>query len=540
VARSRWTARIAVGAAVVAFVGAAGWAGSQVFGGGLGAPDPAKSASGTSPGSGEGQALDAAGTGRAFLAAWQAGRYDDMQQVVADPQDDMTRIYGGLAKKLGVRRVAVTPGSLAADGTSLPFHAVLTLAKHDYAYDGSVPLRKTSAGWRVAFTSATVHPSLRNGFTLQLRSSAAAVRLLDRAGRDLSRNEDLTQNLLGEQGVSGLRGIVGETAGAGAMRLVVANATTSEPVTQLARWPGTGAAAGRRTTISLPVQAAAEKALRGIRARAALVAIDVPTGEVRALANSPVEGVPPALTPYPPGSTFKIVTAAAALADGASTTSRITCPQTIVIGGRTIRNHERAKLGPVSLTTAFAQSCNTAFATLGSRLPAGALERAAGQFGFGVDDLLPIASPGGQIPAPDSTARLVEDSIGQGEVTASPLAMASVAAGVASGTWHQPRVLPCPDCVRHPVPQAAQLRTLMRAVVTSGTGTRAAAPGGPVYGKTGTAEYGSGDPLPTHAWFVGWQRRTAFAVFAEDGASGGSVAAPAAARFLRALPSSSR
>jgi cell division protein FtsI/penicillin-binding protein 2 len=85
------------------------------------------------------------------------------------------------------------------------------------------------------------------------------------------------------------------------------------------------------------------------------------------------------------------------------------------------------------------------------------------------------------------------------------------------------------------VPQAAALRGLMRAVVISGTGTRAAAPGGPVYGKTGTAEYGDGDPLPTHAWFVGWQGSLAFAVFVEDGASGGSVAAPVAARFLRAL-----
>jgi cell division protein FtsI/penicillin-binding protein 2 len=189
----------------------------------------------------------------------------------------------------------------------------------------------------------------------------------------------------------------------------------------------------------------------------------------------------------------------------------------------------------VSLTTAFAQSCNTAFAALGARLPAGALERAAAQFGFGLDELLPVESPGGRIPTPDSTARLVEDSIGQGQVTASPLAMASVAAGVAAGTWHQPHVLPCPQCASHPVPQAAALRRLMRAVVTSGTGTRAAAPGAPVYGKTGTAEYGAGSPLPTHAWFVGWQGRLAFAVFAEDGASGGSVAAPVAARFLRAL-----
>ena len=184
--------------------------------------------------------------------------------------------------------------------------------------------------------------------------------------------------------------------------------------------------------------------------------------------------------------------------------------------------------------TAFAQSCNTAFATLGSQLPDGALDRAARRFGFGTGQMLPVASPAGQLPLPDSPAQAVEDTIGQGSVTASPLAMASVAAAVADGTWRRPHVLACDgDCATHAVPQAAQLRVLMRAVVTSGTGTRAAAPGGPVYGKTGTAEFG--DSGATHAWFVGWQGHTAFAVFAEDGSSGGAVAAPAAARFLAAL-----
>ena len=77
---------------------------------------------------------------------------------------------------------------------------------------------------------------------------------------------------------------------------------------------------------------------------------------------------------------------------------------------------------------------------------------------------------------------------------------------------------------------------MMRAVVTSGTGTAVTnVPGGPVYGKTGTAEFGSGNPPKTHAWFVGWQGSTAFAVFVERGAFGGTVAAPIAARFLGSI-----
>ena len=83
-------------------------------------------------------------------------------------------------------------------------------------------------------------------------------------------------------------------------------------------------------------------------------------------------------------------------------------------------------------------------------------------------------------------------------------------------------------------PQVAKtLRTLMRQVVTEGTAAPANLPAGTA-GKTGTAEFGTGDPLPTHAWFIGFRGDLAFAVVVEDGGVGGRVAAPIAARFLRA------
>ena len=146
-----------------------------------------------------------------------------------------------------------------------------------------------------------------------------------------------------------------------------------------------------------------------------------------------------------------------------------------------------------------------------------------------------------RVPAPSDRADLAAEAFGQGRVTASPLQMALVAATVAEGRWRQPRLVSEGDGgspAEAPEPLDAKvagtLRTLMRQVVTEGTAAPAGLPG-KVSGKTGTAEFGTGDPLPTHAWFIGFRGDLAFAVVVEDGGVGGRVAAPAAARFLRGL-----
>src|SRR5207253_5495077 len=123
---------------------------------------------------------------------------------------------------------------------------------------------------------------------------------------------------------------------------------------------------------------------------------------------------------------------------------------------------------------------------------------------------------------------------------ASPLGMALVAATAASGTWHPPALVTDPPQGPAASPATVApavvdgLHQLMRAVVTSGTGTPANLPGAPVYGKTGTAEFGPGNPPATHAWFVGFRGDMAFAVLVEGGGVGGRVAAPIGARFLTA------
>ena len=296
-----------------------------------------------------------------------------------------------------------------------------------------------------------------------------------------------------------------------------------------------------RLTLDRGVQQAAEQALSEVREPSALVALDVGTGEVRAVVSRPVSEFNRGLAgQYPPGSTFKVVTTAALLAAGVRPTDTVPCPPEASVGGRTFVNFESGALGPVPFSTAFAQSCNTAFVSLSPRVSGQALADAAASFGFGRSYEVGLPVGGGRFPAPEDEVEQAAASIGQGRVVASPVHLATVAAAVASGTWRPPRLQAggaAPEGAALDPTVTATLRQLMTAVVREGTGTAAARPGQEIAGKTGTAEFGAGDPPPTHAWFIGFRGPLAFAVLVEGGSAGGRVAAPVAGRFLDALPS---
>jgi len=295
-----------------------------------------------------------------------------------------------------------------------------------------------------------------------------------------------------------------------------------------------------RTTLDTRVQLAAEAALADQGDEAALVAVEPDSGDVLAVANRPVDSsFDRALAGrYPPGSTFKVVTTAALLRAGLSTTEIVPCPRTLVVEGKLFKNFEGNAAGPVPFSQDFAQSCNTAFVSLADRLGPGALTAAGRLFGLGQRLRLPLPAPRAQVPPGRTAVERAAAMIGQHRLLASPLSMAGVAATVAAGRWHAPRLLEDdPQRAGRPLPQGERdtLAALMRSVVTSGTGTALASVGGEPAGKSGTAEFGGGDPPPTHAWFIAYRDDIALAVLVERGSSGGSVAAPIAARFLTAL-----
>ena len=281
------------------------------------------------------------------------------------------------------------------------------------------------------------------------------------------------------------------------------------------------------------MQAAAEVALGATRQKAALVALQPSTGDILAVANRPTDAAYDRAIDgrYAPGSTFKVVTTAALLRDGLKTSDTVACPKTITVSGKQFKNFEGEAAGAVPFARDFAQSCNTAFVSLAKRLAPDALTDTARDFGLG-------RTGASAVPAGRDAVERAASMIGQDRIVASPLAMAGVAATVADGRWRAPRLVSTDKHQSGPAldqTELSTLRDLMRSVVTSGTGTALAAVPGEVAGKSGTAEYGGGNPPPTHAWFIAYRGDLAVAVLVEKGRSGGSVAAPIAARFFQAV-----
>ena len=273
------------------------------------------------------------------------------------------------------------------------------------------------------------------------------------------------------------------------------------------------------------MQDAAQHAVNAQGNKAMLVTIKPSTGEILAVAqNAAADADGPAATTglYPPGSTFKIVTAGAAIqAQMASPDSSVICPGQIDIGDRTIPNYNKFDLGTVPMARAFANSCNTTFAELASRMPPTALTVAASQFGIGADYVIEgLTTVTGSVPPTVDLAERTEDGFGKGKVVVTPFGMALAAATVAAGSTPMPHLIvgrQTAESGEHPPADPTTLdglRSMMRLVVVDGT-ARDIRGLGEVYGKTGEAEFAGG----SHAWFTGYRGDLAFAALIVGGGS---------------------
>ena len=345
-------------------------------------------------------------------------------------------------------------------------------------------------------------------------------------------------------------------------------------------------------TIKPEIQQAAYDALAG--REGAVVALDPKTGAILALVSTPsydpsafatrngnaaneanttlsqdssrpLDNRAIAGNRYPPGSTFKIITTAAALRTGKiKTDQEVDAPDTITLPGtsHSLENYggESCGGGRTTFSHAFAESCNTPFAQLAMNVGDEELSKEAKNWGFDSDLSIPLKVTPSTYPHNDSQAQTAMAGIGQASVQATPLMMAMVAATVANkGEQMTPYLVSRtldPDLnevsststkvARTPIDSAtaSSLSSLMQTAVAEGTGTSAQVAGVQVAGKTGTAETGT-DSGPT-TWFVGFagtdidKPDIALAVVldgnaeTEDGATGGKIAGPVAAQVIDA------
>jgi hypothetical protein len=299
-----------------------------------------------------------------------------------------------------------------------------------------------------------------------------------------------------------------------------------------------------RTTIDLSIEQDAAQALATVPQETALVAIDAATGQVIAAANSS-QGSDLALEgEQPPGSTMKIITSTALIDKGLTPESPATCPPVINVDGENLHNAETNEGSVPDLLAAFTVSCNTAFIGLTmSNLDYASLHDAALQYQVGGnwDPGLPVFT--GSVPVNDGQTDLAASAIGQSRVVLSPLDLAMVAADVDTGTVRLPWITdgaPTESAPTSPLPPVlvSDLHEMMLSVVEEGTAEGTGLPPG-TYAKTGTAEYGTSNPLMLDAWLAGFKGDVAFAMIDVDSpGDGGPTDGPVVARFLDSLPSS--
>lgn len=475
----------------------------------------------------------------------------DKTHVAAAAQDAAAR---ALAQALGMDGGAYT-ARVAAAGEKA-FVEALVVRSNDAAYD--LATIQTLAGVNLVHDSLPLAPTRRFARPILGTVGEATAEIVDASNGAIKAGDLTGLSGLQREFDAQLRGLPGLT--------IVATSTVSGAVRELFHsdpTPGTPLV----LTLDTRLQDAAEGILADVVPASAIVAIRPSTGDVLVAASGPGgDGLSTAtIGKYAPGSTFKLASALALLRSGMTPDSTMTCPATVTVDGREFSNYPgypQNRLGQITLRSALANSCNTAFIGARDTAPQSALADAAASLGLGVDGAVGFPAYLGSVPATAEGTDHAASMIGQARVEASPLAMARVAASIARGSLVTPRIVvpaadgsaagtqaatgtatgDATDAAPEPTStpgapltevEASALRDMMRAVVTEGSGALLLdVPGEPVLAKSGTAQFGTDGDLRNHVWMLGIQGDLAVAVFVDEGDYGSTTSGPLLKQFL--------
>lgn len=522
-----------------------------------------------------------------FVEAWNARDGAAMAALMTEPARWTDRLFARtvgkeIAFEVDAGDVIVETGG-AGDGSPTVARAS---ARYSIAYtagdagaelEGTLEMELVGGQWKVAWDKAALWPGHPGAKRLRVvREWPRRAPLLDRRGRTLARGPASGRRYpylatggstvghvgaLTKKEAGGGLYAPGDLAGASGLELAFDERLAGRPGLRLevvgdGRRPATLADSAPRpgkpvrTTLDMRIQRAAAAAYGATPGGA--VVLDPSNGDLLAVVTSAelnpanyvgARDVNPfnrALSGlYPPGSSLKVVTGAAALETGVvDLDTKLTGPAEY----KGVRNFESGAFGTIDFATAVRFSVNTAFAQIAEDLGAGRLTRFAKAFGFNRAPEMALGAATSSFPRPEDEGDLMWGSIGQAQVLATPLQMATVAATIANGGRRmEPRISMAVRPAGERVVSkrtAATMGRLMENVVESGTGTGARIPGVRVAGKTGTAEVDVEGKRMNHAWFVAFapagDPELAVAVVSELGGVGGQVAAPLARALLQA------
>jgi transpeptidase family protein len=497
-------------------------------------------------------AQDAQQTARAFLRAWDA---DDLRKAAnytnhpAAARTAMTAFRTGL--HLGkltsvagtVTAVSPSPATphekvtyAASAGVAAP--SGTATVRGTWSYHGSLVAyqEKQSQYWYVAWAPADLAPNLTASTHLAAVSVAPRVTSVTDAG-----GNNLTS--YGDAGLNNIAAFMEKGAppgyGSPGLDVEIQNQAGKPRANSQAVVVAPRNISGLATTIDAAAEQAARSAV-ALHKNSAMVVLQPSTGKILAVANNAGYNDFALTAGVAPGSTMKTITSTALFNEGVlNPDSPVACPKAFHIQGITYHN-DNGESEPAStpFITDFAQSCNNAFSTQWAHLTGGRLAATARQY-YGLDQrwnigIGTLSASYFNAPASASGSELAQEAFGEGMLTASPLAMASVAATIDTGSFRQPYLAPRgPRVTATPLPASTDtwMHEMMRAVVTSGT----AAPigfGPDVYAKTGTADVDrQGQP---NSWLIAFDpsQDVAVACLVVDAGYGAQYAGPEVKAFL--------